>query len=173
LAEAMRVASALEPSGERSLTKLVNVHSLALSSKKRAGPGFSLPWALSIAATAAALALFIWNVNLRSAIVVVPIASLVHSHFEHHALHGAAGNAKVIQALDGHWLYLVADGLEPRTSYQLSERADGGRRAVGRVTTDASGRAAGYWEQAPTRIQALTLDRASAEFPSAQGLRWP
>lgn len=174
LAEAIRVASALESSGERSLAQPLQAPSLTHTSVQPLRPRSTrLPWVLAFAATAAALALLVWNADLRSRIVVVPIASLVHSHFEHHALHGASGNAKVIQALDGHWLYLVADGLAPRTSYRLGERAAGEQRWVGQVMTDASGRATGYWEQAPTRIQALTLDRASAVFPSGQGLRWP
>lgn len=174
LAEAMRISSALEPSGERRLIPPVVIGGPALSPTKLAGTRSSrMPWLVSLAATAAALALLIWNINLRSAVVVVPIASLVHSHFEHHALHGAGGSAKVIQALDGHWLYLVADDLEPRTSYQLNESAGGEQRVVGKITTDAAGRATGYWEQAPARIKALTLDRASAEPSSAQELRWP
>jgi hypothetical protein len=174
LAETIRVASALEPSGERDLVQPIDVSGLTQTSVRMLRPRSTrLPWILASAATAAALALLVWNADLRSRIVVVPIASLVHSHFEHHALRGANGNAKVIQALDGHWLYLVADGLAPRTSYRLGERTGGEQRFVGEVTTDTTGRAAAYWEQAPTRIQALTLDRASAVTPSAQELRWP
>jgi hypothetical protein len=174
VAEAMRVASAVEPAGERALMQPIDVSNLMQTTVRPLRPrSTQLPWVLAFAATAAALVLLVWNADLRSRAVVVPIASLVHSHFEHHALHGASGNAKVIQALDGHWLYLVADGLAPRTTYRLGERTGGAQRFVGEVTTDASGRAAGYWEQAPIRIQALTLDRASAVTPSAQGLRWP
>ncbi len=174
LAEATRVANAIEPAGERALMQPIDISGLTQTSVRPLRPlSARMPWVLAVAATAAALVLLLWNADLRSHVVVVPIASLVHSHFEHHALHGASGNAKVIQALDGHWLYLVADGLAPRTSYRLGEQAGGERRWVGEVTTDAAGRAAGYWEQAPTRIQALTLDRASAVTPSAQGLRWP
>jgi hypothetical protein len=172
LAEAMQIASALEPSGERILPKPIGV-ALTRSLTKPSGKWSArLPWALSFASAAAAVLLLVWNVNLRSSILVVPIASLVHSHFEHHALHGAGGNAKVIQAVDGHWLYLIADGLEPRTVYALSESAGGSLRTVGRVTADASGRAAGYWEQAPAQIKALALNRASAGSPGGE-LRWP
>ncbi len=127
-------------------------------------------WAVGVAAAAAIVGLLVWNLTLRSSMPIVPIAALVHSHFTHHALRGDVGNVKVIQALDGRWLYLVADGLTATTRYELFETADGAKRRVGDFLTTKSGQATAYWEQAPTRIQALQVVSAGS---SAPGARWP
>ena len=176
LADALSAACALEPTGERPLSKPLNLASIP-------APGIAplhvraswRQWSAGLVATAAVIALFIWNLDLRSNSFTVPIAALVHSHFEHHALHGAAaaGNAKIIQALDGSWLYLIADGLAPKTRYRLLETSAGRQSSVGEVVTNAAGRATGYWEQSPTKIQALAVKPESAESGQRADLIWP
>ncbi len=136
-------------------------------------PGIPLlSWSVAAAALAACFALLFSNAQLRSNAQQVPIASLVHSHFTHHALRGGAGNAKVIQATDGRWLYVVADGLMPHTSYALSEIAAGRPRVVGNFLSTNSGTATAYWEQSPARIDSLVI--APVQNISQNGtLRWP
>lgn len=174
LAEAIRVASSLEPGGERPLSKPIALGDLAPARVVVPGPWSRLTrWTVPLTATAAMVALLVWNLNLRSAVVAVPIASLVHSHFAHHALHGSIGDAKVIQALDGRWLYLLADGLSPKTRYRLFETADGAKREVGAFMTTTSGQATGYWEQTPTQIQAFDVEPEAATSSPSGVLRWP
>jgi hypothetical protein len=134
-----------------------------------------LPAWIASAAAAAAIALFVWNVQLRSSLLPVPIASLVHSHFEHHPLRGAAGagSAKVIQALDGSWLYLVADGLRPNATYALWDSVSGMQREVGTFRSNARGEAAAYWQQSPAKIQAFTVTVGSAQPSGPGSLHWP
>lgn len=169
LAEAMRTVAALEPSYERAL--------ISTRVGKRAylrPPSRTYAWVASVAA-AAAIALFAWNLELRSHTLALPIASLVHSHFEHHALRGVpgAGSAKVIQALDGSWLYLVADGLRPNTQYVLADTVAGGEHDVGSFHSNATGQAAAYWSQPPAKIQGFSIrPKGQSQAPGA-GLRWP
>lgn len=118
-----------------------------------------VPWLGAALATAAALALFAWNVQLRAGSVqvpeanVVPITALVHSHFVHHALTGPGGNAKVIQAIDGSWVYVVADGLAAGKGYQLFVNGT----PLGSIVADPSGRAASFWQRRPSKISSLGL----------------
>lgn len=138
----------------------------------------ALPWTLATAALAACLGLLLWNAQLGSRTITVPIASLVHSHFTHHALRAAAagvpGSAKVIQAVNGQWLYVVADGLKPRTTYELSEIVGGQQRAVGKFSSNDRGDAAAYWEQEPKKIDGFAIAPASdAAKISKDELRWP
>src|SRR5450755_1189812 len=62
------------------------------------------PWStVAAVASAAALALFAWNLDLRagrSQLPPTPVVALVHSHFNHHPLSGGqgAGAAKAIVA---------------------------------------------------------------------------
>jgi hypothetical protein len=132
------------------------------------------------AAAAACLALLLWNVQLRQEAIGVPapppIAALVHSHFIHHPLTGpaAAGNAKVIQAVDGHWVYVVADGLTPRSRYALWEKRGGDTVKVGEFSTDAGGLVAQYFEQAPAKIDGYSLTAADqTPAQDSRALRWP
>jgi hypothetical protein len=83
----------------------------------------------------------------------VPIAALVHSHFVHHSLAGTGGSAKVILAVDGSWVYLVADGLVPGSRHVLSVNDT----PVGAVNADGSGRASAYWPLQPGKVGAASL----------------
>jgi|GEM_PF-1645787 len=136
-------------------------------------PGIPLlSWSVAAASLAACFALLFSNAQLRSNAQQVPIALLVHSHFTHHELRGGTGNAKVIQATDGRWLYVVADGLMPRTFYTLSESAGGRSRVVGNFLSTNSGTATAYWEQSPARIDGLVI--APVQNTGKNGtLRWP
>ncbi len=175
LADAMSTAAKLEPAGERPLAAPIAMGAIAArpTAGARDPVASFVRWASAFGAVAAIFALLIWNVNLRSNTLTVPVAALVHSHFEHHALHGGAGSAKVIQAIDGHWLYLVADGLLPRTAYRLWEISAGSPHIVGTMRTDSSGRGTGYWEQTPTKLSGFVLTPSDADTTSPRALRWP
>jgi anti-sigma factor RsiW len=111
-------------------------------------------WWVAVAASAAALVLGAWNLELRATTPqAVPIDALVHSHFIHHPLTGSGGNAKVIQAVDGSWVYLVADGLRPMAAYQLTING----ASLGQVTSDVAGRATGYWPRTPSKVTHVEL----------------
>ena len=134
-------------------------------------------WFAGVAA-AACLALLAWNFQLRDHLTGVPsalpLAVLVHSHFIHHPLKGDAGSAKVIQAPNGSWLYVLADGLAPNSAYELWETRAGATAKVGAVSTDAHGQVAQYFKQTPGAITGLALtatDQTPAQDPHA--LRWP
>jgi len=173
LAEAMTTAHALESGGERPLIKKTRFADSLPGAL--GGPLARQPsWMLQVATLAAVVLVIIGSINLirsmRTSTFTVPVAALVHSHFTHHALHGERGNVKVIQDLNGRWLYLVADGLTPKARYDLFETVHGDRREVGQFVSTASGQATAYWEQAPARIdrlQVIPVDRPSAV------LRWP
>ena len=175
LAEAMTTAHALESGGERPMTKKI---SFADSLVLRGTLGGPLPrqpaWMLQVATIAAVVLVIFGSINLirgmRASTLTVPVAALVHSHFTHHALHGEGGNVKVIQDLNGRWLYLVADGLTPKARYDLFETVNGDRREVGQFVSTASGEATAYWEQAPARIERLQV--VFVGKPSTV-LRWP
>ena len=130
-------------------------------------------WAAALAA-AAAVVLAIWNADLRNAPTLVPIAALVHTHFQHHQLRGVSGSAKVLHALDGSWVYVVADDLRPRSKYALWENRAGSITEIGSFQTDGSGRAARWWPQAAGPISGFALSEAGAD-PRAdpRALRWP
>jgi anti-sigma factor RsiW len=128
------------PAGSRSNVRQLPVRRVAPSA-----------W-LAAVAVAACLALIAWNVQLRQAAMgvpaSVPIAALVHSHFIHHPLAGPAGSAKVIQAVDGHW--------------------------VGEFGSDGAGAAAQYFDQAPGSITAYVVTAADqTPEKDARALRWP
>jgi hypothetical protein len=176
LAEAMHNTDALEPTRERALKTEIDIAKAACVAGHSVEPQRRLSrWAVPAALAAAVVALLVWNLNLslRSTQLVVPVASLVHSHFEHHALRGAVGSAKVLQALDGIWLYLVADGLTPRSRYQLWEKSEGTTHEVGTFTTDAGGVATAYWGQKPQKVASFVVARSADEATSGGGLRWP
>jgi hypothetical protein len=142
-------------------------------------PARSAPLAwLAGAAAAACLALLLWNVQLRNEAIgaphAPPIGALVHSHFIHHPLTGPVGTAKVIQAVDGHWIYVLADGLTPNARYDLWETRHGGTIKVGDFVTDRAGMAAQYFEQAPGAIEGYAVassDKTPTQDP--QTLHWP
>ena len=133
-----------------------------------------VPAAWFAAAAAAIAALLLWDVQLRHEAMDVPIGALVHSHFVHHALQGAGGNAKVLQALDGRWVYVVADGLTPRARYDLWEVRRGSAVNVGEFSADAGGRVARYFDQPPGEITAFAVTAAGATpQQDPRALRWP
>ena len=136
----------------------------------RAGVKASYPWSrknrerwMLGAATAAAVLLGAWNVEMRATAPSIPVDAIVHSHFTHHPLTGGQGSAKLIQSLDGSWIYLVADGLRPLRSYELI--VDG--TVAGDVRADLAGRVTAYWTRPAEKI-------TSAELRGADGapLRW-
>ena len=131
-----------------------------------------LPWSIAGAALAACIGLLFWSAQLRTHVLQVPVAALVHSHFTHHPLHGGVGSAKVIQALNGQWLYVVADGLRPRTSYTLSEVIGGHKRTVGTFSSDDAGNAAAFWQQPPAQIASVSVIPTQSHS-SEDELRWP
>jgi hypothetical protein len=153
LGESMRAVAALaEPDIPRE-------SSIALKARSRRA---LFSWPVGVAA-AAALLMAAWNVELRVTEPTLPVAALVHSHFAHHALTGAPGAAKLIYALDGSWVYVVADGLAPLRTYDLS--VDGDR--MGSLRADLFGRATAYWSRAPSTIKSATL-----VGPAGEALRW-
>ena len=132
----------------------------------------SFAWVGALAA--ALIAMTVWNVQLRTNAPVVPVDALVHSHFLHHALHGTAGNAKVIIANDGSWVYLVADDLAARGRYDLWQRRGALMARLGSVTADSSGRVTQFWGQAPGAENGFELTQAGANpLRDAAALRWP
>ena len=95
---------------------------------------------------------------------VVPVDSLLHSHFTHHPLHGAGGEAKMLQALDGSWVYFVADGLHPGTTYQV--RVNGS--TLGGAVAASNGTLTAYWNRRAGKIASADLTG-----PDGAALRWP
>lgn len=169
LAEAMRAATSLEPVGERPVRLAVSLVSRVHKPVQRN----TAIWAAWSGLAAAVVALVIWNADLRSKTFAVPIASLVHSHFEHHALHGLSGSAKVIQALDGSWIYVVGDELTPGSTYYLWEVTGGKERELGSFAVNSHGQATAYWEQPATKIQAFVVSDTQGEPRNGGDLRWP
>lgn len=136
LADAMRGVAALE-----------GAQSIRVDAARRPRDVGGLRWAVGLLA-AAAVALALWNVGLQMTAISVPVDSLVHSHFAHHALAGTGGQAKLVQALDGSWVYMIAVGLEPLRVYEV--RVNG--EVVGSMRADLSGDATGYWHRTPGKI---------------------
>lgn len=129
-------------------------------------------WAVAATAIAACIGLLIWNVNLQEGVPTLPIAAIVHSHFQHHELRGPGGSAKVLQALDGRWVYVVADGLTPRGRYVLWEKRGSAPTKVGEFAADGAGRAARYFEQAPGSIDGFSVTTVGEDPASPQSLHW-
>ena len=175
LADAMNAVAALEPPGERRVARALSIDGPSTgSSAADQNMMASLPrWGFGLAAAAVIAALLIWNLDLRTNMPTVPIASLVHSHFIHHVLHGTTGNAKVIQALDGSWLYVLGDGLKPHAGYRLWENERGSSHEAGSFQTDGQGRATAYFEQPPVTISGFVVAPLGADPRSADALRWP
>jgi len=120
------------------------------------------------AAVAACLVLAVWNVNLRNSTAIVPVDALVHSHFAHHALAGGPGSAKVLLALDGSWVYVVADGLQPRVAYAVSETRGDRSVRLGSLIAGADGRGTAFWRQSAGPVSSVLM-----EGPGDATLRWP
>jgi hypothetical protein len=181
LAQAMRTVNTLEPQETLPLAG-TTPRPAQVQSWLRAAERAAKMWrGVAIAAAAAAVLLVLWSVNTvrtaRSNVSVgpvVPIAALVHSHFSHHALRGSGGSAKVIQALDGSWIYLVGDGFPPRRHYALVGMTGDEVISIGEGTTDASGQITGYWKQQAYHFDRFRLNVAGSN-PLVRGssLQWP
>lgn len=149
LADAMRGVAALAAAGDLPGVAKVRTRSAGVR------------WAFgALAAAAAALAL--WNVDLQMTASAVPVDALVHSHFAHHALAGSGGQAKLIQALDGSWVYMVAVGLAPLRAYDVEVNGI----VVGTMRADLTGDATGFWRRTPGKITGAALDGPGSS------LRW-
>ncbi len=131
-----------------------------------------IAWATAAVALAACLALAIGNVQLHRNALQVPIASLVHSHFTHHALHGRGGDVKVLQALDGHWVYAVGDGLPAGARLTVAETIHGQQRVLGTVVVSNDGQFTAFWEQPPAHLDGFAVN-GTDNNASQIDLRWP
>jgi hypothetical protein len=122
------------------------------------------------AATAAVVVLAVLNFQPRShatqapVVAMVPVAALVHSHFTHHPLHGTGGDAKELQALDGSWVYFVADGLQPGATYDASING----ALLGSAEASPTGTLTSYWVRRSGKITSAQL-----RGPGGTVLRWP
>jgi hypothetical protein len=130
-------------------------------------------------ALAACLALFVWNVDLRSnmsALAPAPVAALVHSHFVHHPLVSASGkeSAKAIVAADGSWIYVVADQLTPELTYAVWLTVDGHSTRLGSFAADGAGEGTAFFQAPRSKPQAIVV-APDGEDPAASSaaLRWP
>jgi len=179
LATAMRAVTELEPNDVRQVTRPLAMPGVA-PIRRPTNPVSIWRW-LSVAGAVAACLAIVWSINTarltRESLPVVPIAALVHSHFSHHALRlvrGTTGNAKVIQALDGSWIYVVGDGFPPHARYTLIELTGDETVSVTGGITDADGQLTSFQEQTPRHIDGFTLN-VSDPNPLTQGnqLHWP
>ena len=121
-----------------------------------------VPWFAGLASAAVVL-LGVWNIELHATAPNVPVDAIVHSHFTHHPLTGKEGSAKLIQSLDGSWIYLVADGLRPLNAYELTVNG----APVGAIRADFAGRVTAYWTR-----PAQTITSAELRGPAGVDLRW-
>ena len=113
-------------------------------------------------AAAAAVLLGVWDVQMQATMPTVPADALVNSHFAHHPLAGQGGGAKILCALDGSWVYVVADHLRPLGRYELD--VDGA--AVGVVRARLDGTATAYFVRARSAITSASL------VGNGTALRW-
>jgi hypothetical protein len=130
-------------------------------------------------ATAASLALFAWNMQLRadrSPIAPPPVASLVHSHFVHHPLTGldGAGAAKAIVAADGSWVFVVADQLAPENQFDVWETRGGKQVKLGSFASDDGGEGTAYFVIPAAKAEGFALVPSGADpATDPMALRWP
>ncbi|MBV8171007.1 MAG: zf-HC2 domain-containing protein [Candidatus Eremiobacteraeota bacterium] len=127
---------------------------------------------LSVAALAASIVLLLWTYNLSSQTPTVPIGALVHSHFVHHQLVGSHGAAKFLQAADGRWIYVLADGLAPRARYAVFATRAGESGEIGTFTTDSQGRAAQFYATEAT-VHGVAIVPSGEAPTDANALHWP
>jgi hypothetical protein len=121
-------------------------------------------WWAAAASAAAAIVFGGVDLQMRSNAPVVPVNALVHSHFTHHPLVGAGGEAKMLQALDGSWVYVVADHLRPGAEYSVQINGS----TLGVAVAAPDGTLTAYWNRPTDKI-------TSAELvgPGGTALRWP
>ena len=163
LADAMRgVAAMARADGERGGSEGFDRVLGALGRAPAQRPT-ALAWFAGISAAAAVL-LALWDAALLRTVPAVPIAAMVHSHFTHHPLTGPGGAAKMLQSLDGSWVYVIADGLTPGASYEFDVNGS----SMGQLRSDARGQASAYYTRPPGAIRSARLFGASGS-----DLRWP
>lgn len=119
---------------------------------RRAARARDVRWLVGTLA-AAVLVLGAWNLQLETTAASVPVDALVHSHFAHHALAGSGGQAKLIEALDGSWIYVVATGLRPLRAYDVQVNGT----KIGSLRADLTGNATGYWRRQAGKITSAAL----------------
>jgi hypothetical protein len=152
--------------------------SAPIALKRKSGPGLLWPGVAGLA-TAASLALFGWNLQLRadrSPIAPPPVASLVHSHFVHHPLTGVggAGSAKAIVAADGSWVFVVADQLAPENQFDVWETRGGKQIKLGSFSSDDGGEGTAYFTLPAAKAEAFVLVPSGADpATDSMALRWP
>jgi hypothetical protein len=79
-----------------------------------------------------------------------------------------------LQAADGRWVYVVADGLSPHAHYALWETRGGTTAKIAELVADGRGDATRYVEQPAGEINGFALtgaDKTPASDPLQ--LRWP
>jgi hypothetical protein len=146
--------------------------------KRKSGRRFVWPGVAGLA-TAASLALFAWNLQLRSdrsPLAPPPVASLVHSHFVHHPLAGptGAGSAKAIVAADGSWVFVVADQLAPENQFDVWETRGGKQIKLGSLTSDDAGEGTAYFKLPAAKAEGFALAPSGADpTTDSMSLRWP
>jgi hypothetical protein len=149
-----------------------------LAVKRKSGRNFFWPGFAGLA-TAASLALFAWNLQLRSdrsPIAPPPVASLVHSHFVHHPLTGPgnSGSAKAIVAADGSWVFVVADQLAPENQFDVWETRGGKQIKLGSLTSDDAGEGTAYFTLPAAKAEGFALVQSGADPAiDPMALRWP
>jgi len=180
VAEAVQGVAALESDtpARESATPLRTVAGPAPIATLKPGRGRAWP-ALAGLATAACLGLFAWNMQLRTAVsplAPTPVEALVHSHFVHHPLTGAAGsgNAKAIYAADGSWVFIVADQLAAENQFDVWEKRDGHQVRLGTFTADYSGEGTAYFKVPAGKPEGFDVVAAGHD-PAADlsSLHWP
>ncbi|HYK53671.1 MAG TPA: zf-HC2 domain-containing protein [Candidatus Eremiobacteraceae bacterium] len=146
LADAMRGVAVLASATDTPVT------TTPVSSTSKTVRGRDSRWLVGLLA-AAALLLGLWNIQLETTAASVPVEALVHSHFAHHALSGSGGQAKLIQALDGSWVYVVATGLHPLRAYDVQVN----ETTIGSIRADLTGNGTGFWRRPAGKITSAAL----------------
>ena len=113
-------------------------------------------------ATAAVVLLGVWDIQMRATMPAVPADAIVNSHFTHHPLTGQGGGAKILCALDGSWVYVVADHLRPLGRYHVD--VDGA--TLGDVRAGLDGTATAYFVRGRSPITSASLNG------NGTALRW-
>jgi anti-sigma factor RsiW len=127
---------------------------------------------VAAAALAASMLLLLVNLNALRQTPPVPVAALVHTHFTHHQLAGTQGAAKVLQAADGQWIYLLADGLAPGARYDVYVWSGDTKGRLGTFAADGQGRAAEFYATAGLLHTVVIVPKGKA--PSdPDALHWP
>jgi len=151
-ADACGECAAMLADAMRGVAVLASASDEPVPSTSRTIRGRDSRWLVGLLA-AAVLVLGLWNVQLETTAASVPVDALVHSHFAHHALTGSGGQAKLIQALDGSWVYVVATGLHPLRAYDVQVN----ETTIGSIRADLAGNATGFWRRPAAKITSAAL----------------